>query len=138
MAESARVRLIRAAQSDELREVFRQLADMEGPGGPRFPRRILMDLAARIVGRAYEPMLLELCHLARAALLAGGLPAGRRATASGTAGLGFEWLFWGIGGSAHQCVPGRVPTGKRPLSRASFILVRERRTGSGPRPPLRR
>ena len=96
MAESARVRLIRAAQSDELREAFRQLADIEGPAGPRFPRRVLMNLAARIVGRAYEPMLLELCHLARAALLAGGPPAGRCATTGRAGGLGFEWLFWGV------------------------------------------
>ena len=91
MGESARVRLIRAAQSDELRETFRQLAEIAGPEGPRFPRRVLVDLAARIVGRAYEPMLLELCHLVRAALLAGG----RRATSPG-GGVGFEWLFWGV------------------------------------------
>ena len=31
-----------------------------------------MELAARIVGRAYEPMLLELCHLVRAAALPPG------------------------------------------------------------------
>ena len=31
MGERARVRLIRAAQSDELRETFRQLAEIEGP-----------------------------------------------------------------------------------------------------------
>ena len=91
MGESARVRLIRAAQSDELRECFRQLAEIAGPEGPRFPRRVLMDLAARIVGRAYDPMLLELCHLVRAALLAGW----RRATRPG-GGVGFEWLFWGV------------------------------------------
>ena len=96
MAESARVRLIRAAQSDELREIFRQLADIEGPEGPRFSRRVLMDLAARIVGRAYEPMLLELCHLARAALLAGGRPDRGRGAMSHATGLGFEWLFWGV------------------------------------------
>ena len=91
MGESARVRLIRAAQSDELRETFRQLEEMEGPEGPRFPRRVLMGLAARIVGRAYDPMLLELCHLVRAALLAGG----RGKTRPG-GGVGFEWLFWGV------------------------------------------
>ena len=70
MGESARVRLIRAAQSGELREAFRQLAEIEGPRGPKFPHRVLLGLAARIVGRAYEPMLLELCHLVRAAVLA--------------------------------------------------------------------
>ena len=91
MGESARVRLIRAAQSDELRETFRQLAEIAGPEGPRFPRRVLMDLAARIVGRAYEPMLLELCHLVRAARLAGG-----RGTTGAGGGVGFEWLFWGV------------------------------------------
>ena len=91
MGESARVRLIRAAQSDELRETFRQLAEIAGPEGPRFPRRVLMDLAARIVGRAYEPMLLELCHLVRAARLAGG-----RGTTGAGGGAGFEWLFWGV------------------------------------------
>ena len=96
MGESARVRLIRAAQSNELREAFRQLAEMEGPEGPRFPRRVLMDLAARIVGRAYDPMLLELCHLLRAALLAGGRSAKTRATSSLGGGVGFEWLFWGV------------------------------------------
>ncbi len=96
MGESARVRLIRASQSNELRETFRQLAEIEGPEGPRFPRRILMDLAARIVGRAYEPMLLELCHLARAALLAGGRPCGPRGSGRHTTGAGFEWLFWGV------------------------------------------
>lgn len=91
MGESARVRLIRAAQSDELRETFRQLAEMEGAGGFRHPRRVLMELAARIVGRAYEPMLLELCHLVRAALLAQG-----RGTAHIGGGVGFEWLFWAV------------------------------------------
>ena len=98
MDESARIRLVRGAQSDELREVFRQLAEIDGPEGHRFPRRVLVDLAARIVGRAYEPMLLELAHLSRAALLAGARPeAGwwsRRRSA--TAGGGFEWLFWGV------------------------------------------
>ena len=94
MGERARVRLIRAAQSDELRATFRQLAEIDGPHGPKFPRRVLMELAARIVGRAYEPMLLELCHLARAAQLAGGAPPdGRR---GGAGGAGFEWLFWGV------------------------------------------
>ena len=96
MGESARVRLIRAAQSDELREAFRQLAEMEGPEGPRFPRRVLMDLAARVVGRAYDPMLLELCHLLRAAFLAGGRSAKRRGTVRRGGGVGFEWLFWGV------------------------------------------
>ena len=55
-----------------------------------------MDLAARVVGRAYEPMLLELCHLLRAALLAGGRSAKGRSTASLGGGVGFEWLFWGV------------------------------------------
>ena len=96
MGESARARLVRAAQSDELREVFRQLAEIDGPEGPRFPRRILVDLAARIVGRAYEPMLLELAHLARAALLAGTRPAAGWRSKRRVAGAGFEWLFWGV------------------------------------------
>ena len=94
MGERARVRLIRAAQSDELRATFRQLAEIDGPHGPKFPRRVLMELAARIVGRAYEPMLLELCHLARAAQLAAGAPPAARRGTSG--GAGFEWLFWGV------------------------------------------
>jgi len=64
MGESARIRLVRAAQSDKLREVFRQLAEIQRPERSRFSRRILVDIAARIVGRAYEPMLLELAHLA--------------------------------------------------------------------------
>ncbi len=99
MVERARVRLIRASQSDELRETFRQLGEIDGPAGPKFPRRVLMDLAARISGRAYEPMLLELCHLTRAALLAFGGPPGAGSAASGGgagAGAGFEWLFWGV------------------------------------------
>ena len=103
MVEKARVRLIRASQSDELRETFRQLGEIDGPDGPKFPRRVLMDLAARISGRAYESMLLELCHLARAALLAfgepagaGSAPSGRRGGAGAGAGAGFEWLFWGV------------------------------------------
>ena len=94
VVERARVRLIRASQSAELREVFRQLSELEGPDGPKFSRRILMELAARVVGRAYEPMLLELCHLARAALLAD-----RHAWSGRTgspAAAGFEWLFWGV------------------------------------------
>ena len=101
MVERARVRLIRASQSDELRETFRQLGEIDGPAGPKFPRRVLMDLAARISGRAYEPMLLELCHLARAALLAFAGPAGAGSAPSGGGGgagdgAGFEWLFWGV------------------------------------------
>ena len=97
MGERARFRLIRASQSDELRETFRQLSEIDGPNGPKYPRRVLLELAARIAGRAYEPMLLELCHLTRAALLAGGGPPGaRRAGRPGNAGAGFEWLFWGV------------------------------------------
>ena len=96
MGERARVRLIRASQSDELRETFRQLAEIEGPEGPKFPRRVLMELAARIVGRAYEPMLLELCHLARAALLSARCGSGARSAGAGQAGTGFEWIFWGV------------------------------------------
>ena len=95
MGERARVRLIRGSQSGELREVFRQLSEIEGPSGPKFPRRLLMELAARVIGRAYEPMLLELCHLARAALLADRHPRSRRG-AGGPAAVGFEWLFWSV------------------------------------------
>ena len=95
MGERARVRLIRAAQSDELRETFRQIAEIDGPYGPKYPRRVLMELAARIVGRAYEPMLLELCHLVRAALLAGAECRAPVAPGRGR-GAGFEWLFWGV------------------------------------------
>ena len=94
MGERARVRLIRGSQSGELREVFRQLSELEGSVGPKFPRRLLMELAARVVGRAYEPMLLELCHLARAALLADWHAWGRHS--AGPAATGFEWLFWGV------------------------------------------
>ena len=96
MGESARVRLIRAAQSEVLRQTFRQLAEISGPEGPRFPRRLLMDLAARIVGRAYEPMLLELCHLVRAALVAGRCTTEGRGKTIRSGGVGFEWLFWGV------------------------------------------
>ena len=96
MGESARVRIVRAAQSDELREIFRQLTEIDGPAGPRFSRRVLVDLAARIVGRAYEPMLLELAHLARAALLAGTRSAAGWRSRRRAAGAGFEWLFWGV------------------------------------------
>ena len=94
MGERTRVRLIRAAQSDELRATFRQLAEIDGPRGPKYPRRVLMELAARIVGRAYEPMLLELCHLVRAAQLAGEATAAVRRRVAG--GAGFEWLFWEV------------------------------------------
>lgn len=83
---SVRGRLLAASQSNELREVFRQLADIDGPAGPKFTQRTLTALAARIVGRAYETPLLELCHLVRAAELKGS--ASRRG--------GFEWLFWGV------------------------------------------
>lgn len=83
---SARGRLLAASQSNELREVFRQLAEIDGPSGAKFTTRVLTALAARIVGRAYETPLLELCHLVRAAELAG----------KGSRGGGFEWLFWGV------------------------------------------
>ena len=93
MEEKAVARLVRASQSEELRQTFRQIADIEGPEGTKYPRLVLLDLAARVVGRAYEPMLLELCHLVRAAMLAG------RASPEGRVGMapsGFEWLFWGV------------------------------------------
>ena len=97
MGEKARVRLIRAAQSDELRATFRQLAEIDGPNGPKYPRRVLLELAARVVGRVYEPMLLELCHLVRAAQLTAEAPPGARHSAGGGAGgAGFEWIFWGV------------------------------------------
>ena len=83
---SVRGRVLAASQSNELREVFRLLAEIDGPAGAKFTTRVLTALAARIVGRAYETPLLELCHLVRAAELAG------RANRSG----GFEWLFWGV------------------------------------------
>lgn len=93
MEERARVRLIRASQSDELRSIFRQLSEIEGPEGPKFSHRVLLELAARIVGRAYEPTLHELCHLVRAAILVERhSPEGRRAAGA----PGFEWLFWGV------------------------------------------
>ena len=82
---SARGRVLAASQSNELREVFGQLADIDGPAGAKFTKRVLTALAARIVGRAYETPLLELCHLVRAAELAGKVDRG-----------GFEWLFWGV------------------------------------------
>ena len=83
---NARGSVLAASQSNALREVFRQLADIDGPDGPKFTKRVLTALAARIVGRAYETLLLELCHLVRAAELAG----------NGGRGMGFEWLFWGV------------------------------------------
>ena len=83
---SVRGRVLAASQSNELREVFRQLAEIDGPAGAKFTTRVLTALAARIVGRAYETPLLELCHLVRAAELAG------KASRSG----GFEWLFWSV------------------------------------------
>lgn len=82
---SARGRVLAASQSNELRAVFGQLADIDGPAGAKFTKRVLIALAARIVGRAYETPLLELCHLVRAAELA---DKGDRS--------GFEWLFWGV------------------------------------------
>ena len=82
---SARGRVLAASQSNELREVFGQLADIDGPAGAKFTKRVLTALAARIVGRAYETPLLELCHLVRAAEL---VDKGDRS--------GFEWLFWGV------------------------------------------
>ena len=96
MGERARVRLIRASQSDELRQLFRQLSELEGPYGPKFSRRVLMDLAARVTGRAYGPALLELCHLARAAMLHERFASGGRSAVPGVANGGFEWLFWGV------------------------------------------
>lgn len=89
---SARGRLLAASQSSELREVFRQLADIDAPAGAKFTKRVLTDLAARIVGRAYETPLLELCHLVRAAEIA----------AKGSRGGGFERLFLGRGGGSPQ------------------------------------
>lgn len=82
---SARGRLLAASQSNELRGVFRQLADIEGPAGAKFTTRVLTALAARVAGRAYETPLLELCHLVCAAKLADKADRG-----------GFEWLFWGV------------------------------------------
>ena len=84
---SARGRVLAASQSNALREVFHQLADIDGPAGAKFTKRVLAALAARIVGRAYETLLLELCHLVRAAELAGKV---------GRGSMGFEQLFWGI------------------------------------------
>lgn len=96
MGERARVRLIRASQSDELRQLFRQLSELEGPYGPKFSRRVLLDLAARVTGRAYEPTLLEVCHLARAAMLYERCIRGGRNAVPGAVTAGFEWLFWGV------------------------------------------
>lgn len=83
---NTRSRVLAASQSNELREVFCQLAEIDGPAGAKFTKRVLTALASRIVGRAYETPLLELCHLVRAAELAGDVGGGR----------GFEWLFWGV------------------------------------------
>ena len=139
MVERARVRLIRASQSAELREVFRQLSELEGPDGPKFSRRILMELAARVVGRAYEPMLLELCHLARAALLADRHAWSVRTGSPDAAG--FEWLFWGVEeartrafraafahgaasvGFCYPAPPGRSSCGGEPDATASTLSV---------------
>ena len=92
MVASARARLLQGAQSATLQETFRQIADMDSANGPKFSKRALTLLAAQIAGRAYEPMLLELCHLVCAATLA----ARRRAARQHLQGGGFEWLFWGV------------------------------------------
>ena len=87
MAATARGRVLRVAQSAELRATFRQMAEIEGPRGPKYPRACLAEVAAAVAGRTYGTMLLELCHLVRAATLA----------APGTFRMrGFEWLFWGV------------------------------------------
>ena len=123
MGERARVRLIRASQSDELRQLFRQLSELEGPYGPKFSRRVLMDLAARVTGRAYEPALLELCHLARAAMLHERCTQGGRSAVPGAATAGFEWLFWG------------VETARADAFRAAFADPSEIVDSAGARPP---
>ena len=87
MAATARSRVLRVAQSGELRATFRQIAEIEGPDGPKYTRACLSEVAATVAGRTYGSMLLELCHLVRAATLA---------SASALRTHGFEWLFWGV------------------------------------------
>lgn len=87
MVATARSRVLRVAQSAELRATFRQMAEIEGPHGPKYPRPCLSEVAAAVAGRTYGGILLELCHLVRAASLV--TPGSFRAR-------GFEWLFWGV------------------------------------------
>ena len=131
MGESARVRLIRAAQSGELREAFRQLAEIEGPRGPKFPHRVLLGLAARIVGRAYEPMLLELCHLVRAAVLADVNTQRYGRPNSGRDRLRMALL--GRRAGPGRCVPACVlPVPGRPEQAPAADLESSNSTASGP------
>lgn len=76
-------RVIEAGQSPYLRDLFRSLAEIDGPEGPKFGRKALHVVAQAVACRAYEKMTLELVHLVRAAALTGGR-------------LGYEGVFWGM------------------------------------------
>ncbi len=54
-----------------LRGTFWDLAQIGDPEGPKYPEPVLRRLAAKILeGRAHEPLVFRLCHLARAAAFA--------------------------------------------------------------------
>ena len=129
MRERARVRLVQASQSEELRSLFRQLSEIEGPQGPKFSRKVLLELTARVVGRAYEPALLELCHLVRAAMLADRHAPDDPGISGRTAG--FEWLFWGVetarAGAFRTAFAGRSVVGAEASAGGSDTL----RLGAG-------
>ena len=111
MGERARVRLIRAAQSERAaRDLPPTRRDRRSERGPKYPRRVLMELAARIVGpglradaaRALPPRASRPTRRGRASRRAYG--AGRPSNG----GAGFEWLFWEVEEARDRGVPGRL------------------------------
>ena len=74
--------ILDGAPSAELAALLEGIADISVDGVPKFTPMTRQALVRLIVGRAYAPPLLELCHLLRVAALA---PRGR-----------FELFFWGV------------------------------------------
>jgi hypothetical protein len=74
--------LLDGAPSAELAVLLEGIADISVDGAPKFTPAVRQALLGLVVGRAYAPPLLELCHLLRVAALA---PRQR-----------FESFFWGV------------------------------------------
>ena len=84
---------------EALRGVFWDLSQIGGVNGPKYPEPVLRRLAAKILdGRAHEPLVFRLCHLARCAALAADDDGGPGWTAffcapgAGRPGWAASWL----------------------------------------------
>jgi hypothetical protein len=103
--EAAGAMILEGAPSAELKALLDGIADIDSDAGPKFTPDTMRRLVGLIVGRAYAPPLLELCHLMRVAALA---PRGK-----------IELFFWGVPAARASAYAGWVRARTRAAPQAA-------------------